>query len=295
MLDNGAYNRALMANAVERQTPGYDLQALLEEEFITERALGELGVQQNSAPAEIPGINTLQGPFRKIDNLSFPFAIEVMGMPNCFKTTALDKFLISCWEDGNRGWFHHIPEGTELISDENKELKQQDPFLYSMLVGLGSWIASFQSIAKISEFKMLLQDRGSFDRTVFRRALSQMGQVNPGITSTQDMWEYGLEHPAIPVGGVVLCLQRPEVSISRGSKMDRKKLQLLYTQYLRFYNEMCTEQRLVPSFIALDMETSPDKCVNDIQNAIKKIVYKPFQEALNIPSDIDFSLNERTI
>lgn len=290
MLDNRAYNRALIANSIERKTSGFDLQALLDEEYRTERALGELGVLQNSSPSELPGINNLQGPFRNIDNFSFPFAIELMGMPNCFKTTAMDKFLISSWEDGNRGLFHHIPEGTELITDENKELKQQDPFLYSMLVGLGSWIASFQSIAKINEFKMLLQDRGSYDRTIFRRTLSQMGQVNPGITSTQDMWEYGLEHPAIPIGGVVLCLQRPDVSISRGSKMDREKLQLLYTQYLRFYNEMLTEQRLVPSFIALDMENPPDECIKSIQSAIKKIVNRPFNEALHIPDNIDFTL-----
>lgn len=280
----------MYANARERSTVGYDLQIFLDQEYQVQRALSRLGMDQDSPPSQLPGVNEIQGPLERITNFSLPYAIEVMGMPNTFKSTAINTYLKRSWIKGNRPWFSNVAEGTQILDEQDISFKQDNPFLYSMMVGLGSYLASYQSLVHINEFKILLQDRGNFDRGVFRRALTTLGYVNPGIMRDEALFEYGLESPILPVGGVVLCLQTLDTSRQRGCKMSMEQLQVLYSQYLRFYDEMRREQRLVPSFIALDLETDVEQAQTNIVNAIDSIVYRPLAMALSFPANISSGL-----
>lgn len=279
MIESWRYQRALRANALDREPPYQNLQVYLDQEHITQSALAKLGVGVEGLPKEIPEIDKVVLIPELIKNRSAPFIVEVMGMPQAGKSSSINHFLEQTWLTDQRGKIRLVQEGARTIPDEYQDFKDEDPFTFHLMAGNVTFTGLLGQVRDVGQFSVLLQDRGMLDRRVFRRALFFRGKVHPGWMAEEAFWADGLETPMFPIGGLVMCLVTPETSLARegprekpGSVMNADFLKTLYEQYLRFHYEILSEQLLMPSYACLDMECEPEDRFRKFNNAIGQIL-----------------------
>ena len=133
MLDNERYNQAI---ETRKKFPGADLQLFLDEQYKTQLALNELGIDQTDSPSKAPHVGTLMMTPENILNLRIPYAVEVLGMPHAGKTTMINRYLSELWQRDERNKVSlvtEVTEGAASIKESHGDLRYTDPFSYSMM------------------------------------------------------------------------------------------------------------------------------------------------------------------
>ena len=262
MLENWRYNRALEAC---KKRPGPEPKnILLSEEYKTELALRSLGVNENTPPSEVSKVGRILIRPDLLINLRIPYAVEILGMPHSGKTTMINRYLEELWQRNERNNVALVEEGARSIEDEYGNLRFSDPFTYSLLGGTKTFINYVESIDKVSSgTRMIISDRGQIDRRVFRRALFQSGEVNPEIMVEEEGFMYGMENTPVQLGGIIMFMQRPHVTIKRGVTDNKEHpvsnmnfLPRLYEQYLRLHWEVSKGEIPYRLYACIDAEKS---------------------------------------
>ncbi len=288
-LEHGRYNRALGSHLHPKFAPievPDDLATYLEQEWITQNALDQLGVESNSAPCDIPGISQFHVKAQYIEQLPDGFQIDVMGMPRAGKTSVLRRFNETS-EYSQK--VHFIPENVFPLSTD-KDIKYKVPGLLQSMTQV-RLVEIFEFIDRYEDPKPLLLDRGVLDRVVFKRTMFQKGDVP--ANGIRGGFKHSLEEEIIdhPIGAVILCLARPEISLERegmrdkpGYIMNEDFLAGLYEQYLRLYYELVSGtignadvlfdyDIPVPIVIALDMEGDEEANYKIFDTAMQQILF----------------------
>lgn len=287
MLENWRYNRALRAKA---KTGEDYLDYFIAHEHQTQLALSGMGVRKEDAPNKIPYIDTILTDPDLITSLSKPFVAEVIGMPRAGKTTSINKLLESLWISGIRHRVRFARESPRAIPDELGpvdpgfdflDLKHSHPLAFNIAGYVITKMGALRHIPEAGDFDMLLQDRGLFDRRIFRRSLFVDGDIDPLWMEFEDSIEQETEIPPFPVGAVILCVISPEESLQRegprkepGVVMNKRFLEILYEQYMRFHYEIITRQVAIPAYVCIDMECTPEKASLKFNNAMAQILNK---------------------
>ncbi len=263
MLENWRFGRAIEANISQKKP---DRSLFLQEEYKTQLALAKLGVHENISPSDIPHVGTLLMAPELIENLRVPYAVEILGIPHAGKTTMINRYLQEMWLRDERHKIGFIPEGAEEIKKDHGDLRYSDPFLYSMLASNRTFTGYISALKNVnSGMTMAVSDRGQIDRRVWRRALFSQGKVNPGLMEEEDEFIYGLENTPLQIGGVIMFMVRPEVSITRdgenkiGPVTNRDFLSRLHEQYWRLHQNILDGEIPYRIYTCIDAEQPADE------------------------------------
>lgn len=257
MLENDRYNRALEASGKYPESNSRDI--FLSEEYRTQLALGQLGVKDNMAPSEVPHVGTILMAPELIPNLRVPYAVEVLGMPRAGKSTVIDRYLRELWSRDERYKVYLVDEGVKTIKDKFGDLPYSDPFQYSMLGGMVTFVGYIDALRNVNTgMRVVTSDRGQIDRRVFRRTLFGQGHVNPGIAADEGQFMYGLENTPVQMGGVIMLMIRPEETMrrteKRGPVVNMDFLPRLYEQYWRLHWEILQGEIPYRIYTCIDAE-----------------------------------------
>lgn len=262
MLESWRYNRAREASGKHSDL---DLLTIfLEQEYRTQSALVNLGIEGSISPSEVSKVGSILMCPELIPNLRVPYAVEVLGTPHAGKTTMINRYLRELWSRDERHKVALVVEGAGSIKQEHGDLRYSDPFSYSMLGGGATFWGYISSLRDInSGMRMVVSDRGQVDRRVFRRALFSRGDVNPKIMAEEDQFIYGLENTPIQVGGVIIMMVRPEESVRRSERLgpytNMDFLSLLYEQYWRLHWEILQGEVPYRVYTCIDAEKGEDE------------------------------------
>jgi hypothetical protein len=275
MLDNTRYNEALESSAnYEGDINQPWLQIFLDEEFRTQEALRNLDATKETPPSQIPEINRIHINPKLLSGLPANFIVEFLGMPRAGKTTVIQACQTTL---GNS--FQGLEEGTKRLVDWQSKYKYDDPFLYHVYTSIET-MRLFDIAKQTPPGRIFLQDRGLVDRKIFRRSLFIAGQADPSaIKEEADIFKMYPFTPPYGLGFVILCLVRPDIAIFRdgprdkqGSIINKQFLGTLYEQYLRFHEEVLSQKRYYPAYLAIDMEQDSEKVQAQIETAIQQVV-----------------------
>jgi hypothetical protein len=278
MLENWRYNRALEAC---KKRPGPEPKSvLLSEEYKTQHVLENLGVKENVSPSEVDRVGRILMCPELLLNLRIPYAVEVLGMPHSGKTTMISRYLEELGQSDERNNVALVDEGARSIEDEYGNLRFSDPFTYSLLGGTQTFINYIESIRKASlGTRMIISDRGQIDRRVFRRALFQSGEVNPEIMVEEEEFIYGMENTPVQLGGIIMFIQRPYVSLERGATDNKDHpvsnmnfLPRLYEQYWRLHWEATQAKIPYRIYTCIDSEKGMDEVYGRFKYAVDSIL-----------------------
>ena len=262
MLENWRYNRALGANAKQTE---FDARCVfLEQEYLTQLALGHLGIGETITPSEVSKVGSLLMRPELIPNLRVPYAVEVLGMPGAGKSTVIERYLKELWSRNERNKVSLIDEGARTIKQEFGGLRYTDPFQYSLLGGTATFLGYIEALKNVnSGLRMMVSDRGQIDRRVFRRTLFSQGDVNPGIMTDESLFMYGLENTPVQIGGVIMLMARPEVAMERkknlGPVTNMNFLPRLYEQYWRLHEEILRGEVPYRIYACIDAEKDSEE------------------------------------
>lgn len=238
MLENERYNRAIVANGKQPESDSRNI--FLEQEYLTQRALEQLGARDNISPSDVSHVGTLLMTPELILNLRVPYVVEVLGMPQAGKSTVINRYLQELWSRNERNKVALVNEGARTIKKKFGDLRYTDPFQYSMLAGTTTFMSYIDALKNVnSGMRVVTSDRGQIDRRVFRRTLFSQGQVGSELMADEDQFMYGLENTPIQIGGVIILMIRPEESMRRSEKpgpvINMDFLPRLYEQYWRLH------------------------------------------------------------
>ncbi len=241
MLENWRYNRALEANS--KQVGQEAKNTYFEQEYLTQLALGHLAIREGTAPSEVPKVGSLLMCPELMPNLRVPYVVEVLGMPGAGKSTLIERYLKELWSRDERNKVALIDEGARSVGQEYGDLRYTDPFLYSMLGGTATFLGYIDALKNTnSGMRVMISDRGQIDRRAFRRVLFGKGEVSPGIMADEKLFMFGLENTPVQIGGIIMLMTRPEVSVARkqvlGPITNMDFLPRLYEQYWRLHEEI---------------------------------------------------------
>lgn len=279
MLESERYNRSLRTNSDISDPEFQDLQVFLDQEYITQFCLNKMGLTVNDSPNKLPRVNEIFTIDGLVGQRRSPYALEVLGMPRAGKSTSINKFLESLWTKGVRRRIHLIREGARTVSEEYEYLKNDDTFGFHMVAGQETFLSTMENILSFEDHEVILYDRGTLDRRAFRRAMFFQGKVSTKITRTEKLWEYGFETPPFQIGGLIMCLIKPEVSLERegvrekpGTVMNKEFLTLLYEQYMRLHYEIMSGSIITPAYTCIDMGCSEEEAYTKICDAMVRII-----------------------
>lgn len=261
MLDNPRFNAALSASNEHNHPNARQVQ--LDQQFLTQKALKELGVDFSTPPSRVPKADRILMIPEKIEELRRPYAVEVLGMPGSGKTTCINRYLEDLWGRQKRHQVAFVDEGARKVKEQYGDLRYSDPFAFHMMAG-STTFADYYMEAIAQNPRMIVADRGQIDRRIFRRFLFTQGQVHPGIMEGEAQFIYGLENTPVQICGIICFLVRPEVTMQRigreGPVVNMKVLSQLYEQYLRLHNELINWDPQTPYRIyeMIDAEKSPE-------------------------------------
>jgi hypothetical protein len=296
MLDNPRFNAALSASNEWNYPNARQVQ--LDQQYLTQKALGELSIDSSTPPSNIPKADRILMIPEKIEGLRRPYAVEVLGMPGSGKTTCINRYLEELWSRQKRHLVAFVDEGARKLKEQYGDLRYSDPFTFSMMAGSTTFAGHYmQAIAENTH--VIVADRGQIDRRVFRRFLFTQGHVHPGIMEDEAQFIYGLENTPVQICGIINFLVRPDVSIQRikkeGPVVNMRVLPQLYEQYLRLHSELINWDPQTPYRIyeMIDAEKLPeevyeqfkyvmDHCLNlpDIMlHALSRVVPDEFDKA----------------
>lgn len=272
MLENKRFNRALYANSPHSEANLREL--YLDEEYRTQKALSELEFKMEESPSKTPHVGTILMAPERIPNLRTPYAIEVLGTPGAGKSTMINRYLEDLWLRKKRHEVHLVDEGARKIKEEHGDMRYTNPFLYSMMGGTRTYFGYIDSLRETNRgLRTIVSDRGQIDRRVFRRTLFSRGDVNPEIMRDENKFIHNLEHTPLQVGGIIMMVVRPEVTMERkvkkGPVTNMDFLPRLYEQYFRLHYEIL--QGKVPYRIYT--------CINAEED--QEIVYDRFKYAMD--------------
>lgn len=262
MLENSRYNRALHAKSL--YTDSDSRGTFFDQEYITQLALNQLHITNATKPAEVGKVGTLLMIPENITNLRLPYAVEVLGMPGAGKSTMINRYLEELWGRNERNCVSHISEGASKIKDGNKDLRDTDPFSYSILASSATFLGYINAVKDLKHgMRMMISDRGQIDRRAFRRALFTRGDVNPQIMQDEDQFSNDLENTPVQVCGVIMMMISPETTMSRISKVgpvvNRVFLKNLYEQYWRLHGELIKGRIPYRIYSCIDAEQSTEE------------------------------------
>jgi len=173
MLENWRYNRALEANGKQAE---HNTDIFLEEEYRTQVALAYLGVREAESPSEVLKVGSLFLRPELIPGLRVPYAVEVLGMPHSGKSTAITRYLKELRGRNERNKVALVKEGAGAIKAKYKDLRELDPFAYSLLGGTATFKGYISALKNVNAgMRMAASDRGQIDRRIFRRSLFSRG------------------------------------------------------------------------------------------------------------------------
>lgn len=290
MLENKRYwlaKRAMLNLALHPEYGKPDeetFQAILDQQFSTQQALAQLGVNALTHPKEVPFINQALFPIRNQKGLSKPIAVHVIGMPKTLKTTMLETFnaLGHLTIKGKAIKIAH----TEEAAGPLKAMRDARPRASAM--NYGEYLVS-QTIANIvlatierkmshdDLYRVVIMNRGFFDMSPFTNANFLFGRLDVRkLASAKLNIQSGINFLNEYHNAVMLLLTTRDESLRRnresgdlnfGRAMNPKFLPVLYEQYLRFHQGMVDTGRVemidqqIP-YVAVDMSGE------DIESAI---------------------------
>jgi len=270
LLENERYNRALKAAAkLKVVSPGSSnlAQTLLEEQYVTQLALSELGMNVEELLCNLPSINTLLIPNKEPPKkrLDLPLLIEVAGTPKSGKTTLItyaqksfDIFPIS-----ERAAFVKRRTQQKLGKHWTYQAMEETKHLITVATSL--------MLSKLEKgHRAVVADRDMVDNLIFGRAYFVDGRLIPSTFSSNYHGDERIYSE--PVGGLeevstrpnhlyalILCLTTPKISLKRegfrfrpGRVMNKNFLGTLYEQYLRFHYQALKLNRNFP-YACLDL------------------------------------------
>ncbi len=259
MLDNPRFNATLSAkNEWQFQNTR---QLLLDQQYLTQKALSELGVNSLTIPSKIPKADRILMVPEKVAGLRKPYAVEILGMPGSGKTTMINRYLEELWIEKKRHEVVLVKEGVRSIKEEYGNLRYTDPFMYSLLAGSATFLDYIE--ASTSNSRMIIADRGQIDRRIFRRILFSQGNVNPKIMEEENQFMYGLENTPVQICGIIMFMVRPETSLGRikkeGPVVNTNTLPKMYEQYMRLHREILNYEIPYRIYELIDAEKPTDQ------------------------------------
>ena len=235
-------------------------------------------------PQKIPKIDKLLFNSELIRDLSIPFIIEVMGMPQSGKTSSIHSFLkkTSALYQGTR--IRLVQEGARTIPSKYKYIKYKDTFGFHLMGGIKVFKGILNNMKHSDQFGVIVQDRGMLDWKVFAQALFTKRRADLKWKGIEEFYLCEFEPFIFPIGGVIMCLTRPEISLERegqrekpGIVMNRKFLKILYEQYLRFHSGILHGDILLPCYTCLDLECKTEEGLKKFNYAIDQMLQKLFR------------------
>jgi hypothetical protein len=195
-------------------------------------------------------------------NLRIPYAVEVLGMPHSGKTTMINRYLTELWQRNERNKVVLVKEGARSIEDKYGDLRYSDPFQYSLLGGTSTFMDYIEAVDNLNlGLRVIISDRGQVDRRAFRRALFQKGEVNPELMLDEEQFMLDMETTPVQIGGIVMFMQRPDVSLERSASEGRDHpvsnkdfLPRLYEQYWRLHWEISQANAPYRIYSCIDTE-----------------------------------------
>lgn len=274
MLENYRYNRAIVASSKRPESNSRDI--FLDQEYLTQIALKQLGVKDNISPSDVPHVGTLLMTPELIPNLRVPYAIEVLGMPHSGKTSVINRYLRGLWQRNERHKVALIKEGAESIVEKYGDLRYSNHFLYTMLAGTAAFMGYISSLKDInSGMRMAVSDRGQVDRRVWRRALFSRGDVNPKIISDENQFINALENTPVQIGGIVMLMIRPNESLRKkkgvGGRFPISNIDFLsrlHEQYWRLHWELLQGEVPYRVYTCIDAEKDVEEVYETFKYAM---------------------------
>ncbi len=224
------------------------------EQYKTQTALNSLGVNRETNPADLAGVNNFY-PLQQDPAENLGFTISLIGMPNSGRTTTLgyiqqeyiDELSINPLYEG----FHIVPE---FIGSIIQDLKAEEDFSYTNLY-LRQQIRSRLIYKSIYE-KDILPRVSVFERDwtdlPFARANFMYGRHEGKVFRTfEETFLANLHKYNQSIRIIVNTLISPEMSFSRETEdkpyhtiVKPEFLNLLYEQYLRFHYEAVNFEKI---------------------------------------------------
>ena len=262
-LETARYQQALANNSRQKESNQSSLELFLGEKCATQTALERLGVENDVAPQEIPGIDQLHIRHELLQLLPPDFMIDIVGMPNTGKSEFSDFWLRECWRfmqvrfiqeaamviprSYDEPWTFHEQTRSLLRAEIIDRHVETDPVLMPRPLRKGPFLVM----------------RGLTDRIAFSRVDFERGVLPPEIFAQGPQHYTFNKHKdpiPLPVGAVVLLLARPEISLRRepartspAKTMTPEYLTSLYIQTLRLYHELKSGELTNADFTAVDM------------------------------------------
>lgn len=264
MLSNERYNKAVEAlcslGDLTEEEAEINRQALLDQQFLTQRALENLGVVAETQPADVPGINQVY--FPTVDVVyddDFFEVFEIGGMPGAGKTSSIDKI---------REKIGIIPLG-ESWQKIPKHLRLKGVMSYR---DLEKWKISGQGAGLERLFEQIeegqiskapiLADRNWADSIAFLRAMLLSGRIEAEVFNPTHKFIASYFEPLPPPytikNHLIMCLIHPKLALARkqlsekpGRFANPSFLYGLYQQYLRLHWEFISRPRTI-SYACLD-------------------------------------------
>ena len=262
MLENWRYNRALESISKYPNIDSRDV--FLDQEYRTQIALKQLGVKDNVSPSDVPHVGTLLMSPELIPNLRVPYAVEVLGMPRSGKSTMINRYLMELWSRNERHKVALVDEGARSLKQEFGDLRNSDPFAYSMLAGIITFTHYIDTLRNTNTgMRMVTSDRGQIDRRAFRRVLFGRGEVNPEIMADENQIIDDLENTPIQLGGIIMLMMRSEEAMRRSEKpgpvANMDFLPRLYEQYWRLHWEILQGEVPYRIYTCIDAEKDQEE------------------------------------
>jgi len=265
MLENPRFNESLPVSAKNEWHNPHYRQILLEQQFLTQRALEALGANRVTPPTSVAKVDRTFMVPERVMNLRTPYAVEVLGMPGAGKTTMINRYLEELWLKDKRHKVALIREDTRDVKNKYGDLRYSDPFLYSQLVGTANFIEYFNILKNTanSGMKMIISDRGQIDRRIFRRVFFSQGYVNPEIMAAEDEFTYGMENTLVQICGIIIFMVRPKVTMERikksGPVVNMNFLPRMYEQLWRLHYEILQDEVPYRIYTCIDAEKDSEK------------------------------------
>ena len=295
MLDNERYNDSLrsikdLINGQGIQEPDLKFQALLKEQYKTQKALQELGINKLSPPDRVPHINEIIFPKTGVSKQrsKLPLLIEVGGMPRSGKTTVINGTSELFGQD-----LDILPEPVEFVKRKANEMFPEDLSSQVELIETAKTIINLVGpliMLRQSEGKRaVVSDRDIVDQKIFEIAFYLRGIRTP---RTNEQSRYGqifnLSDPHSILEEIstrdehtyalIICITNSTTSLSReaprpkpGTIVNELFLSTLYEQYLRFHNEILHTQISFP-YALLDLSGNQKQNQNLFNSIIQKIL-----------------------
>ena len=291
MLDNERPNHTYRESLIEQEllriealrgsvdlTDPMFISVLMEQHYQTQNAFMHLGMDKIVQPSEVLHVGDHFMVPELYSSLRIPYAVEVLGMPRAGKTTLLNRYMRELWIRKERHNIFMVTEGARSIKEQYGDLRYSDPFTYAMMGGLNTMLQYTESLRNINMgMRMVVSDRGAIDRRIFRRSLFEKGEVNPKLMIDEDQFIHDFEHTPMQVGGIIMVMTRPEVSLDRSKKegpvANREFLELLHEQYWRLHWELIKGKEPYRIYTCIDGEMNPEEVYQQFIYAMDKMLY----------------------